>query len=588
MNFLIQRFRSCILREGDEGMELLLFRLLCLSAVVLSFFVIIPANYLHHLSPWINLVVLLFGLSSVYLSLESCRGRYHTKSLFFLFLVMLNLIWFPNGGSQGSIGYNFFVLFVYVPIFFRGRTRWLFLTIAIANNALLLAAELYLPDWVIPYASPYYRTADLIVGFTLTALCCSLMLWVLLQRYDREQQRLIALNDELQQSVAELVQAEDSLIENKQLLDAVIQGSTDAIFVKDTRGGYVLLNAAAELALGKSTAEVLGKDDTALFPRDQAQQVMQKDKEVRMSNAAQIHEVVLTDASGREMLREVTKGPVHDPQGNVIGVFGISRDVTESRRMAEELHRLNEELEWRVVERTARLEAAMREQESFSYSVSHDLRGPLRHINSYTAILQEEFGPELSMEALRYMERIRYSSRMMGDLIDDLLELSRIGRSELVKAPVNLSELAPAIVAELRDADPGRHVELIVEPGLQVCGDRVLLGQMLENLLGNAWKYSAPRDCTRIEVGRGVFEEREAFFVRDNGVGFDMAYQDKLFGPFQRLHGSEFEGTGIGLATVKRIVERHHGSVWAQGVVDQGATVYFTLGEAEERQRRGR
>lgn len=583
MDSFIQRLRSCILKEEgeDEGMERLLFKLLCVSAVLLSFFVIIPADYLHQLSPWINLVVLLFGLSTLYLARESCRGRYHTKTLFFLLLIVLNLVWFPNGGSHGSVSYYFFILFVYVPIFFRGKARWLLLTIAIASNALLLATELHLPDWVIPYVTPYHRTADLIVGFSVTALCCSLMLWVLLQRFDREQTRLMTLNDELQRSVAELVQAEDSLSQNQQLLDAVIQGSTDAIFVKDTRGRYVLVNGAAVRTLCKSAAEVLGKDDTCLFPRHEALQLMQKDQEVLKTRERQVNESLLTHVSGRKMLRETIKGPVHDREGNVIGIFGISRDITESRRMAEELHRLNEELERRVAERTARLEAAMREQESFSYSVSHDLRGPLRHINSYTAIIQEDFGSELPPDATQYMDRIRNSSRTMGDLIDDLLELSRVGRSELVKVPVNLSQMAPTIIAELQEADPERRVEFVVDPGLEVCGDRVLLGQMLENLLGNAWKYSTPRDCARIELGKEVCEEWEAFFVRDNGVGFDMAYKDNLFGPFQRLHGSEFEGTGIGLATVKRIVERHGGCVWAQGAVDQGATVYFTLGEAD-------
>ena len=578
MDSFIQRLRSCILKEEEEGMELLLFRLLCVSAGLLSFFVIIPTDYLHQLSPWINLVVLLFGLSTLYLARESCRGRYHTKSLFFLLLIVLILVWFPNGGSHGSIGYYFFILFVYVPIFFRGRARCLLLTIAVASNALLLAAELHLPDWVIPFVTPYHRTADLMVGFSVTAVCCSLMLWVLLQRFDREQTRLMTLNDELQRSVAELVQAEDSLSQNQELLDAVIQGSTDAIFVKDIQGCYVLVNGAAEQALNKSAAEVLGKDDTCHFLRHEAQQLMQQDQKVLKNKETQVHESQFTHASGRKIVRETIKGPVHDREGSVIGIFGISRDITESRRMAEELHRLNEELERRVVERTARLEAAMREQESFSYSVSHDLRGPLRHINSYTAIIQEDFGSELPPDATQYMDRIRNSSRTMGDLIDDLLELSRVGRSELVKVPVNLSELAPTIIAELQEADPERRVEFVVDPGLEVCGDRVLLGQMLENLLGNAWKYSTPRDCARIELGRDVCEEREAFFVRDNGVGFDMAYKDNLFGPFQRLHGSEFEGTGIGLATVKRIVERHGGCVWAQGAVDQGATVYFTLG----------
>ena len=560
-------------------MEFLLFRLLCLFATLLSIFVIIPTDYLHGLSLWISLVVALFSLAALFLLRGSCRGRYHIKSLFFLFLVVLNLVWFPNGGSHGSVSYYFFILFIYAPIFFRAKTRWLLLALAIANNALLLVAEQHFPGWIIPYFTPYHRSADLVVGLTVTALCCSLMLWVLLKRYDSEQRRLITLNDELQKSIAELVQAEESLSRNQQLVDAVIKGSADAIFVKDTLGRYVLFNEAAEQASGRVAAEMLGKDDTYLFPPDQAQQLMQKDGEVLKTGKTQVQELVLAHVSGTVTQREVTKGPVHDRQGNVMGIFGISRDVTESRRMAEELRCLNEELERRVVERTALLEAAMREQESFSYSVSHDLRGPLRHINSYTAILQEEFGPALPDDAMQYLDRIRNSSRTMGDLIDDLLELSRIGRSELIKAPVDLSELAMAIGGHLRDADPGRRVELVIEKGLQVCGDRVLLRQMLENLIGNSWKYSSPRATARIELGRDASGGREAFFVKDNGVGFDMAYQDKLFGAFQRLHGSEFEGTGIGLATVKRIVERHDGAVWAHGVVGEGAAFYFTLGK---------
>ena len=527
ISFFLQRLRECIWREGERNMELLLYRLLCLAATVFSFFVVIPTNYLHRLPPGINLAVALFGLGTLFLSRESCRGRYHIKSLFFLLLALLNLIWFANGGSQGSVSYFFFCLFL----------------------------------------------------LTVAAFICSMMLWALLRRYDSEQKRLISLNEELQRNLAERAQVEDALLQNRWLLNAVVEGTTDAIFVKDVEGKYLLFNSAAAFVAGKSAAQVLGKDDTDLFPPDVARRLMDTDRSILADNVRRTVEETLTTRGGTRMIRESTKGPLHDGQGRITGLFGISRDVTKSRRTAEELGKLNEELEKRVCERTARLEAAMREQETFSYSVSHDLRGPLRHINCYTAILEEEFGPLLPPEARQYLDRIRNSSRRMGGLIDDLLELSRVGRLEPRKVPVSLEELARSVFGKLQDAEPARRVELVVEPGLRVHGDEVLLEQMLDNLIGNAWKYSAPRESARIELGRYRSEDREVFFVRDNGVGFDMAYRDKLFGAFQRLHGAEFEGTGIGLATVKRIVERHQGSVWAEGVVDQGATIYFMLAD---------
>ncbi|WP_185244405.1 sensor histidine kinase [Citrifermentans bremense] len=558
-------------------MEMPLFRLLCLAATVISLFVIIPTNYLHHRPGEINAALLCFGLSSFWLLRRACRGTHHVKAFFFLLLFLLNLVWFPGGGTSGSVGYFFFCLFLYAPIFFRGRTRWLLLLIAVGDAVLLLAAELQFPGSVVHYGAASDRTADLAVGLVSSALCCSIMLWVLLEQYDREQRRLLALNQELRLTIDDRACVESSMLQNRELLHAVIEGTTDAVFVKNLQGQYLLFNRAAEVMTGVSAGMALGNDDSAIFTPEVAQKAMEKDRLILKTRETYTHELHILSPDGEPRVLEAIKGPLQDGKGNVVGVFGVSRDVTERRRMAQELRKLNEELELRVAERTVRLEAAMREQESFSYSVSHDLRGPLRHINSYTAIIEEEFGDELPKEAKQYMDRIRNSSRIMGDLIDDLLELSRIGRSELRKVPVNLSELARVIGNELLESEPARRGELVVEPGLQAHGDRVLLGQLLENLLGNAWKYSRGRDLARIEVGKSSSGERDLFFVRDNGVGFDMAYQDKLFGPFQRLHGSEFEGTGIGLATVKRIVERHGGSVWAQGEIDAGATIYFTL-----------
>ncbi|MBU5614968.1 sensor histidine kinase [Geomonas azotofigens] len=558
-------------------MEQHLFELLCITAAVASFFVVIPTNYLQHLPAYINVCVAVFGVLVLLLLVEARRGRYHTTALFFMFLVLLNLIWFPNGASDGSLPLYYFCLLMYLPIFFRRRARWLPLVLTLLDAIALMALEFQFPEWVTPFRSEQDRLADNMVGFAVTTVCCAVMMWSLLRSYEREQGRLVAMNEELQQMIVERAAVEGALVENRELLNSVIDGTTDAVFVKDVSGRYLLFNQAACHMAGKSMEQVLGRDDREVFSAGVAQAFMLTDQEVLRDNLAQTLEQELEGGDGERITLEVIKGPLHNKQGDVVGLFSIARDVTHSRRMAEELRLLNEELERRVAERTARLEAAMREQEAFSYSVSHDLRGPLRHINSYGSILIEEYGPTLEPEARGYLERIRTSSKRMGDLIDDLLELSRIGRLELRRATVSLSELAFGIGCKLQDAEPARRVDLLIEPGLQVQGDRLLLELMLENLVGNAWKYSSGRERARIELGACTHEGEETFFIRDNGVGFDMAYQDKLFGAFQRLHGSEFEGTGIGLATVKRIVERHGGTVWAKGVVDEGATVYFTL-----------
>ena len=269
--------------------------------------------------------------------------------------------------------------------------------------------------------------------------------------------------------------------------------------------------------------------------------------------------------------------PEFDQDGIPTSVLVIGRDITERKCAEEALLLASGELEARVAERTMSLAAALREQESFSYSVSHDLRAPLRHINSYLAILSEDFGELLPAEAHGLLDRTRTASQRMGKLIDDLLELSRVGRTSLVRESVDLSELATLARDLLRETYPQRGVEFVIAGALRARGDKSLLAQMLGNLLGNAWKYTSKVPHACIEFGRERVAGQEIFYVRDNGVGFDMAYSDKLFGAFQRLHGLEYEGNGIGLATVKRIVDRHGGRVWAASKPNEGATFYFML-----------
>ncbi|MBI3071525.1 MAG: hypothetical protein HYY84_05285 [Deltaproteobacteria bacterium] len=273
-------------------------------------------------------------------------------------------------------------------------------------------------------------------------------------------------------------------------------------------------------------------------------------------------------------------------------LLNLLEDFDSEKKKVE---RVNVELRNEIVERvraeealrhaTAVAETASKEFEAFSYSVAHDLRAPLRSIDGFSQILVEDCAKQLDETGKSYLERVRESAQFMGGLIDDLLKLAHVTRAELRRERVDLSVLARVVLEKLREAEPDRDVDLVVEDGLVVHADLKLLDVALTNLLGNAWKFTRKRASARIEFG-AILREQSAderptvFFVRDNGAGFDDKYLGKLFGVFQRLHGAdEFEGTGIGLATVQRIVRRHGGRVWAEGKVDQGATFYFTLKE---------
>jgi light-regulated signal transduction histidine kinase (bacteriophytochrome) len=257
-------------------------------------------------------------------------------------------------------------------------------------------------------------------------------------------------------------------------------------------------------------------------------------------------------------------------------------DITRRREAESQVRQLNEELERRIAERTAQLEFSNRELEAFAYSVAHDLRAPLRSISNFTLALSEDCADKLDATGLDYLQRIRASSLRMAELIDGILALSRVNRTEFVETDVNLSALARTISEQLQRWQPQRAVRFVLQDGLVDRGDVQLLRSVLENLMGNAWKFTRDRLVAEIEFGSLPAEgdKGRVYFVRDNGAGFDMEYQQKLFGVFQRLHTQqEFEGTGVGLATVQRIVRRHGGRVWGEGRVGQGATFYFTLHE---------
>jgi PAS domain S-box-containing protein len=365
----------------------------------------------------------------------------------------------------------------------------------------------------------------------------------------------------------------------------IIDCVADPLFVKDREYRFVLVNAALCAMVGFPREELVGKTDYDFFPKEEADFFRQKDEELFVTGArVRIEEEHITDASGGEHVLATIKAPLRDERGTITHLVGIIHDITEQQRAARDLERANRELGARIAEREAalaQLAAVNRELEAFSYSVSHDLRQPLRAIDGFAKALAEDHGATLPPTALGYLERVRAGARRMGELIDDLLGLARLTQVELACAEVDLSAIARDVVASFRASAPTREVEVVIEDGLLALGDAKLLRIALENLLGNAWKFTSKKVRARIELARepGSPSDAAAFVVRDDGAGFDMAYAGKLFGAFQRLHGAkEFEGTGVGLATVQRIVHRHGGRIWAEGEVDVGAVFHFTLG----------
>ena len=378
----------------------------------------------------------------------------------------------------------------------------------------------------------------------------------------------------LSQDVTERKRAEIGLTQ----LAAIVEFSSDAIIGKTTDGIITSWNRGAERIYGYSADEVIGKSITILARPSLHAEINELLYKVGKGDPIVNYESERIRKDGTLIQVALTLSPIKDKSGNITGISTIARDITERKLAETEIRALKDNLEIRVAERTELLAAANKELEAFSYSVSHDLRSPLRAIDGFSHILLDDYVDKLDDEGKRVLNVIQDNTIRMGQLIDDILNFSRTGRLELSFSEISMEKLAREVAEELQPFVEDSKLQLEIAAIPPAIGDRAMMRQVFVNLLSNAIKFSSHKEPAMIKVGGSIKGDETVYFVQDNGAGFDMHYAEKLFGVFQRMHSeSEFEGTGIGLAIVKRIITRHGGRVWAEGKVNEGATIYFAL-----------
>lgn len=398
--------------------------------------------------------------------------------------------------------------------------------------------------------------------------------------WEREKAHLLSLRDITERKQAELekLQMLKQIEKERSLLSAVLQQMPAGVLIAEAPTGKLImrnkqLEEILPLPLFPANNVGFSTDLTPDFSKD-----LPLARSLTKGEVIFQEEISIERSDGTRAAILLSSTPIRDSKGEIIASVATFYEITERKKIEEQIRELNESLEAKVRERTAQLEAANKELETFSYSVSHDLRSPLRGIDGFSRILKERYGQQLDNRAKHYLERIIANSERMGELIDDLLKLSRVTRGKMNRQNVDLSAIAEEVIKELKSREPQRIVEVAIAPQLVVNGDPGLLRIVLENLLDNAWKYTSHHPQAYIEFGSVFHQGKLAYFVRDDGAGFDMNYADKLFGSFQRLHSeNQFAGTGIGLATVQRIIYRHGGYIWAEATVEKGATFYFTI-----------
>jgi PAS domain S-box-containing protein len=361
-------------------------------------------------------------------------------------------------------------------------------------------------------------------------------------------------------------------------LAAIVESSEDAIISKSLKGLITSWNQGAEKIFGYKTAEIIGQPILRLIPPDRLDE--EADILRRISRGEQIDsfETIRLNKAEQPIHVSITISPIKNREGQVVGASKIARDISARILAEQEVRRLNDELEQRVMQRTAQLTAVIKELESFTYTISHDLRAPIRAIDSFSHILLHQYGAVLGEEGQRMIGIVRSDAQRMGQLIDDLLQLSRLGRIKLQPTKLDMKEMVLAVFNSLIASETPGQIDFRLGELPPAFGDPTQIGQVWQNLLTNAIKFSAKQDQPVIEVGGSLEGNEVRYYVRDNGIGFDMRYADKLFDVFQRLHSQkEFKGTGVGLAIVYQAVQRNGGRVWAESSLNQGATFYFTL-----------
>jgi PAS domain S-box-containing protein len=398
-----------------------------------------------------------------------------------------------------------------------------------------------------------------------------------LQRQLAEAQKTIReLQQELEETNKGLIALTLELEESKERFRSIFENAGEAIITLDKADIVQAWNLAAKEMFGYKAEEIIGHLFHYIVPEElrkkgEPEQLRKKTEDVgKIGN----YETQRIRKDGAKVEVALTRSTLRDSEGNITGFVDMLTDITERKKTEAILA----QQALAVAHANTELVAVNKELEAFSYSVSHDLRSPLRSIDGFSQALLEDYAGKLDKEGENYLHRVRAAAQRMGELIDDLLALSRVTRREMRHGMVNLSALAGIVAIELQQGQPERGGEFAIAEGVTVNGDETLLRLVLENLLGNAWKFTSKQPKARIEFGVTQYDGKPAYYVRDDGVGFDMAHVGKLFAPFQRLHSAdEFSGTGIGLATVQRIIKRHGGRVWAEGAVERGATFYFTL-----------
>jgi len=366
--------------------------------------------------------------------------------------------------------------------------------------------------------------------------------------------------------------AERDLAESQQVLQSIIDNTSVLIYIKDISGKFLLANKQYERVTSIPADELVGKRDSDFFPAEVIETFREADKKVFEGEFVEIEEPAYMNGESRMYLS--VKFPLYDEHGKIYALCGMSTDITERKKAEEKILELNTTLEANVF----RLNNINRELEAFTYSVSHDLRAPLRAINGFASLLINKTKNKADEETMRIVNIIKDNSQQMGQLIDDLLAFSRIGRYKPKLQETDMRELANMVLQQLTIDYPHHKVSLDIKSVEPVTCDPSLIKQVWVNLISNALKYSSQKEVQYIEIGSRKNNNEIVYYIKDNGAGFDMRYYDKLFGIFQRLHSNnDFEGTGVGLAIVHRIVKRHSGRVWAEGTVDKGATFYFSL-----------